>query len=366
MLFGLTFIFENEAFDSFRMAETMRNIAALPFSQFWKILGGLYTETRADIFLPFILFIITRITENPNILFMVLAGIFGWFYLKGIDTVYDQNGLKNNLNAQVHLLFFILLIPIFNINGFRFWSAAWMFFYGAYNVVFNDNKKYLFFTILAALTHFSFLSAVSVLVIYLLIGNRNVFFYVFLIISLLVPELFSEQVDAVFSALGGQLQTKHSIYTNPEYMEKVDEGRAGLRWFMVVAQRGIYYYTLFMLLFLKNKYKKLLYTPGLNNLFSFSLFFISVFNFFKYIPSVARFNTLFYLFATSYIIQFYYKNSKKRMSFFTLAGIIPIALTIAINLRVGFEMTNFWLLGPIPVLIFAEPVSIFRFIIELF
>jgi hypothetical protein len=366
ILFGFTFMIENKAFDSNHLVESMKTIASQPFNSFWEIISGLYTGTSVDFILPLIMFIITRITTSQNIFYMVLAGIFAWFYLKSISYIYDNQKLKGNYNAIIHFVFFIFLIPIFNINGFRFWTSAWMFFYGAYRIITAGEKRFFVFTLLAAFTHFSFISANIILVAYLLIGNRNLLFYILLVFSLIVPEIFSSQIEVIFSNIGGALQTKYNIYTNIDYIEKIEEGQQGLKWFMFLSSRGIYYYTLFMLLYIKFKHNKLIATPEFENLFSFSIFFISIYNFFRYIPSASRFQTVFYLFATAYITFFYYTVASKKIKFSSWLGLFPMILTILISLRIGFEMTNIWFFTPTPFIFLADPLSVFNLIRDIF
>ncbi len=97
------------------------------------------------------------------------------------------------------------------------------------------------------------------------------------------------------------------------------------------------------------------------NLFSFSLLFISVYNFVRHIPASGRFKTVFYLFGLAYMIMFFFRYKKTRLSLLTIIGLMPMILGIAINLRVGSDVTNFWLFAPLPLMILGEPVSILDF-----
>ncbi|HQP76950.1 MAG TPA: hypothetical protein PL069_06040, partial [Saprospiraceae bacterium] len=83
--YGLTFVNNNEVVDAFRYAYNLKVNAQLPFSYFFKIIGGLNSDTTIDIVEPFISFIVSRFTSSYGAYFAVWAGIYGFFYLKSID-----------------------------------------------------------------------------------------------------------------------------------------------------------------------------------------------------------------------------------------------------------------------------------------
>jgi hypothetical protein len=80
------------------------------------------------------------------------------------------------------------------------------------------------------------------------------------------------------------------------------------------------------------------------------------------IPSFgARFQALFFLFATMYIFLFYLKLPGNRIYLMTLLGLFPMLLYTLINFRLGTESISAWLLAPglgsplfVPVLSVAE------------
>ncbi len=365
VFFGATFYLGNPTFDSFGLFQEFQLIANRPFGEFWTILSGLYTETRADMAQPFILFSVSRLGNNQFLIFGALAAVFGWFYLRGINMVFSPS-VKQNVNAFIFFLYFLSIVPIFRINGFRFWTAAWVFFYGAYNVVQSRDMRFFIFSLLSILFHFSFIFPNVILIAWFLLGNRNKAYTMLLVISILIPELFWPQIQSVAAFFGGTIEAKFNVYTNPEYGEKILAMRQSLRWFMNMAGWGIFYYTLFMLFYLKSRYEKILENIRLNNLFSFSLLFLSAVNFTRYIPSMGRFMTIFYLFAFSYFIAIlaHFKDNKLRLS--TWLGLVPMMLSMIITIRAGMEMTSLWLLAPLPLAIYAEPVSVYEFLTQLF
>ncbi len=365
IFFGATFYIGNAAFDSYRLFEEFQLIASRPFNEFWTILSGLYTETRADIAKPFILYTVSRFGNSESLIFGALAAVFGWFYITGINMVYLPS-IKQNINAYIHFLFFLFIVPIFNINGFRFYAATWIFFYGTYNVVQSRDIRFFIISLLSILFHFSFIFPNVILIAWFLLGNRNKAYTLLLVISFLIPELFWPQIQSVAAFLGGPIESKFNIYTNPEYGEHVVAIRQNTRWFMNVAGWGIFYYILFMLFILRSRFESRIKNIRLSNLFSFSLLFISAVNFVRYIPSMERFRTIFYLFALSYIVAVFSHFRSDKISLTTWIGMVPLTLGFIITMRVGLEMTSLWLLAPLPLVLFSEPVSIYETITNLF
>lgn len=361
ILFGFTFVNLNPSIDSARIGTSFKEIVNRPFSEFWVIISGLYTETSVDFIQALIIFTVSRITSSEHVLFGIFAAFFGWFYIKSIELVYNKEGLSRNPDAIIHILFFVFVIPIFFISGFRFWTAAWVFFYGAYNVVVSGKKRFLIFTILSAFIHFSFLSANLVLMTYMLLGNRNKIYFILFIVSIIIPEVLTPQIERILNSIGGPIGLKIDIYTDKSYMMQRKESQQNLAWFMKLYGNGMYYYIIVMLFYIKLKIRKLASDKRFENLFSFSLLFLSVYNFVKYIPSSGRFITVFYLFGLTYLITFFYRYKRLRPSVLTLIGLVPMILGIAINLRIGSNVTSPWLFSPIPVMFWAEPVSILDF-----
>jgi hypothetical protein len=357
--YGFTFAAANLAMDSRGFEETLKQTAALPFSEFYEIIVGFYAvDTSVDIIQPFIVFVVSRITDDSRFLFAVFAAVFGYFYLKSIDPLYSQYKRRPNRNALVHLVFFVLLIPIFEINGFRFWTAAWVFFYGAYHLVLYGDKKFLLFTFLAAFIHFSFLTVNIVLIAYVFLGNRNLIYYPLMVISFIVPELFASQINQLASLLPGGLEAKYVAYSNQEYGKQIAEGALQAKWFMKWPRLVVLYYLVFSLLFIQIKYRKWVTSRYMNNLFSFTLLLLSFSNFLKYIPTLGRFQSIFFLFGIAYLIHFFELFGKRNLHILTKIGFLPMLIVVIVVLRVGLETMNVWVFAPWPFALFAPGIPV--------
>ena len=127
--YGLTFVNNNPYVDAYRYALTFKENALLPFSEFLNIVGGLYSDTTVDIIEPLISFIVSRFTSNYSFYFAVWAALFGFFYLKSINLLYEKHSERPGWNTLILLIFFILILPVTSITGIRMWTAAWILFW---------------------------------------------------------------------------------------------------------------------------------------------------------------------------------------------------------------------------------------------
>jgi len=242
--YGLSFVFGAEGYvDAVGYAIQLRETAARPISDFFKILGGLYsTDTSVDIVASLIAFIISRFTDSYRILFAVYAAVFGFFYLKSIDLLHDQHKESPGWDGVIHLVFLAAVLPITSINGFRMWTAAWIFFFGAYHVILNHDSKYLLLTLAASLVHWSFLSANVVLLIYFFVGNRTSMYSIIAIASFILPQLIAPFFRLISLRMGGAISERYDMYAGEDYIRFRQEDFEEAAWFLRIGSDLLFYY----------------------------------------------------------------------------------------------------------------------------
>lgn len=361
--YGFTFVIQNDLVDSSRYAMSLKINAQLPFSEFFRVVGGLYnSETSVDIYEPFVSFVVSRFTNNHGVLFAVYTAVFAFFYLKSINLLHDRYCLNPGWNAITFLAFFVMIIPVTTINGVRMYTAAWIFFYAAYHVVMERKAKYLFIAFASSFVHFSFISANIVLLIYYLAGNRNLIYIPITAASFIVPGFIAPFLQSMSNMLGGALHNRIEGYTSENYIFAQQQSLSQSSWFLQISNNLIFYYLILSVVFIRIRYGSLMNEKSDKNLFSFMLLFLSFVNFGMPIPSFGeRFQALFFLFATMYIFLFYLKVPGNRIYLITLLGLFPMLLYTLINFRLGSESISAWILAPglgsplfVPVLSVAE------------
>ena len=345
--YGLTFVIAQTGMDSFQYVRRFEYNATLPFSDFFKIVGGLYaTDTSVDILEPFISFVVSRFTSDYRFLFAAYAALFGFFYLKSINLLYNRYQEKPGWNSLIFMIFFIVIIPITSINAPRMWIAAWIFFYGAYHVILNRDARYFLLTFGACFMHWSFILVNIVLVVYFFVGNRNYIYFPIVLLSFIFPSGLIPFFNWASGNSGAALQLRYSGYSSEDYNLAVMEDLQQTRWFINFSNDIIFYYLLIVLIIIYFTHKDLMNSKPEKNLFSFLLLFLAFVNFGAPFPDFAKFKIIFLLFATLYVFLYLLKLPGEKINLFTTIGLFPMALYAAIQFRVGSDVVNSWIFMP--------------------
>lgn len=345
--YGLTFVLGNMSMDSERYALQLKQTAELPFSDFFIIVSGLYTETTVDILQPLVTFIVSRFTNHHGVLFAVYAAIMGFFYLKSINLLHDRYRINPGWNALIYMLFFIMVMPITSVSGVRMPIAVWVFFYGAYHVILYRDFRYLILTLASSLMHWSFLTANAVLIIYFFAGNRNFIYLPIVLLSFILPQLMAPVFSIISLRIGGLMQARYEGYSSEAYVLGIQEHYEQASWFLTLSGDLVFYYLLLTVIVIQLMRGNLMKEKPERNLFSFLLLFLSFVNFGKAIPTFGgRFQDVFYLFATLYIFLYFLKIPGSKINQLTWIGLFPMALYSAIIFRVGSETISAWIFTP--------------------
>lgn len=347
--YGFTFVIGSEGIDASRSAMILETNAQLPFSDIFKIIGGIYaSETSIDIIEPLITFVVSRVTNDHRFLFGAYAALFGFFYVKSISLLSEKYIENPGWNGLIHILFFAFILPITSINGFRMWTAAWIFFYGAYHVILYGKARYLILTLAASAVHFSFLAANAVLLIYYFVGNRNLIYFPLLILSLVLPTSLEPLLRSSLGLFGSAaLKARVEMYTDESYILARQESFEEVSWFMKIGSDLVLYYLIFAIIVIQIIRRLSYKAQPERNLFSFLLLFLAFVNFGMPIPSLGgRFLIVFFMLATLYVFMNLNKIDSKRVELITLLGLFPMVLFAAITFRQGSETMNAWIFSP--------------------
>lgn len=201
VVFGICFTPMNKEADSWRYEEEFRINSSATDAHFQEQISDYFhnyqsTQTR-DIYIVVMTYLVSRLSTNFHFFFMALAFVFAFFYVKSMkfivplpNTRYDQ--------YVVPILFFLFCLsnPIFNINGVRFWTAAWIAVFIVFQVLVNKKYIYLLLAPATILVHASFVIFVALLGLYFLLGRLDGLWRILFIISLFfaavsfVPNLY--------------------------------------------------------------------------------------------------------------------------------------------------------------------------------
>lgn len=364
VFFGFTFVFAGEGgADSARYADWLVQYAHsdMDLKELWR---SLYSDTSGyvDILQPIVTYLVSRFTDNPTILFAVFGLIFGYFYSRNIWYILGKIEGEVTVVLFVLILTFSLINPIWNINGFRMWTAAQIFLYGTLIFLFESKGKGLIWAAVSVFVHFSFILPLSTLILFYFIKNKTNLYLVFFIITSFLKELDLAVVRDSLSFLPGFLQTRVSGYTNLDYAEfRADRQELG-NWYIKYSAVGIKWVVyataisihLFCLKYLEQR-------KALLSLFCFSLLLYSFANIFSLVPSGGRIVVVANTFMYAFFVIFFAGFNRTRGINIMKYLIVPFLLLFCIvSLRTGMDYYGLMTLigNPVLAVIYTEAVPL--------
>ncbi len=315
----------------------MKFVAMTRTGTFESVFTGLFTE-KADAFEPLLSFIVSRFTEDYKIYFMIIGLFYGYFFSRNIWFFFERKISKFRYVDIIILLTLSLIIPMWNLGGFRFWLASHIFIYGVLNYIYKKDTKYILLILSAFLVHFSFAIPIGVFLIYRFFGNRTNFYFIFFIVSIFLTGLSGETLRTQSDILPDVYKNRVDGYTNEEYIDKIKTSQSATNWYVSFSRYVLKYvsYLFLIIIFLKGKYQLL--TREQRSLFSFVLLFYGIANFLSPFSSASRFLTPAGLFTFTFIFLYLQDMIISRILDKYILIVSPFLLVfIIVAFRKGFD-----------------------------
>ncbi len=292
-----------------------------------------------DVLRIFLSMLISRFTGSQIALTTVYAFIFGFFYSRNLFFITENLTGKWRKGIALLIIVFSLIIPIWNINGFRMWTAAHVFLFGLLPYLYFGKKRSIGICLLSLAIHFSFLLPVFILLVYILVGNRiDVFFFIFILTMLFselninwVNENFEKYLPKIFidRTVAYRTESKVLLYRDPTESNVV--------WYAAWYIKGLGYAIKSLLIYLYIRYRGLIKSSLLLNAFAFSLLFFCIANLSASFPSGGRFVIIAYLISMPFIIfciqYFGFNRFGNYLFYLTIPAFL---LFIIVAIRTGF------------------------------
>jgi len=302
------------------------------------------SSNEADILRTLLAFLVSKFTANGFYLVIVYSIIYGYFFSRNMWYVLDR--LKGNTKFFTKILLFTLFlaIPLWNMNGFRFWTAAHVFIYGLLPFVFEQNRRSLIWCFVTPFViHFSFLIILIPLVLYLVLGNKIKLYYVFFIVTLFFSEFnISQFNDVVNTYAPQQMAERARVYTGEEKVAELrEEGRLNQHqaWHANYYGLGVKIPLMVFLIMIYWSNKKTIYKDEyLLRLLSFVLLFYGFANLLNTIPSGGRFTSIANLLTLSFMTLYFQNNIiKKNLLLYSRLATPFLLFFIVVALRLSWN-----------------------------
>jgi hypothetical protein len=334
ILFGYAFTFQFDSADSYRIALVFHEF---DYDSITDVIPLYLLGITPDLYEFFSFTLIKKFSNNPKMVFAFFGLVFGVFWYLSLGVFTKEKG--STTDFYIHLLFFIFLIfnPITNVNGVRFNTAIWIFFYAAINIVLYNKKRYLFLLFLTPLIHFSFLIPSSVIVVFyssqrILFSKDkiNTFLYFLFVFSFVVSWILETNIinlDFLSSVIPSDSISNKIDKYNSDEMTELYQKRASESIFLKVSS---FFLTLlkicvfFFIVYTRKLLKKIKEpNPLLNKLLAFVLFYFSFAFIISTLPSGTRFLMIGYLFFIIFILKLYLKYGDRTIKNYILL-LLPI------------------------------------------
>lgn len=353
--FGYTFIISGQM-DSVRYTERLVQLSHLQFATTWEFIAMIYGPDSGypDVIEPLITFTLSRFTSDGHILMAVFGLVFGFFYSRNLWYLFeriDKEGLRRH--ALPYLFIAALLVTIWAINGFRFWTACHVFIYGLFR--YTDGKRWsgLFFAAASVLVHFSFVIPVILFILWVVAGNQLVPYFVIFFASFFISETNPQALNVFSLSVPDVFQERSEMYTNKVYIKGRIKSEAKTNWYVRYRLPAIRYATnallVFVFLMMRSKVKA---DGRALSLLCYGLLLASLGSILSGVPSMVRFQivSLIILIASLFILA---QQSELRRSPYPVLLRIPFLLTAAlyiiVEVRIGFDTLS-------PMAVFGNPI----------
>ena len=253
-----------------------------------------FDEGKKDYYFDTVAFYVSRITDNYHVMFMVFAIIFAFFSLKTFKLFITDNKFDISF-ASFILAYLFMANQIFNINGMRFWTAAWVGVYALFQIFGKKNKRYFLLLLLTPFFHGSFWIFIAVVVLAYLLMKFNKVWVVLFFISFFVGSIAVELLQETSDLLPAFMQRMIASYTDADYIQLRNEGGTGFYWVSKLFSTLVRFYMNFMVyLFIRNS-KIIKANPKTKSFYLFLLVYMTFVNFTMAVPSLGgRYMTLAY------------------------------------------------------------------------
>ncbi len=318
MLFGYAFSFADPSADSFRYAQS--------FSRFDnrlnydKIIFMYQTGELRDLYRLLLFYFTSTFTKNPKVMYALAGLVYGIFSYLSLRVFVKEKGKTTDIFTFVLALVFFTYISLANINGFRFWTGALIFFYSSYHFVIKRRYLWILGVMVTPLFHYGFIMVSPILIIYgfvhpLLYNQKNynpVLLYVFIVVFIASWFLQTNSIDLGFlgnvEALSGEVSGRISYLNSTDTAVLIDSRQQNS--FFLSVQKYFNYaikiYVFICILYL-NKFSKKLKgnKKQFNSLFAFVLFFYTFAFIATSFPSGGRFLNIAHLFFLLLFVKIY-------------------------------------------------------------
>lgn len=294
VIFGIGFCAVNENADSHRYVEDFNVECHYTWENYvYQIKDWLSFEgSIKDVYTLSVNYFVGRFTDNYHWTYFVYAIVFGFFYIKSLK-IFLKYTQRNDLLFYMLLFMFCYSNPIFNINGVRFWTAAWIGVFVGLQLFVENKYRYMPLLILMPVIHGASVIWIGIMgVVWATRFSQNIWIVLYIASSFVSAVSFLPVLDNVSGTLPQFMQNQIWSYTqSDEALEKM-EGISDVPTYAVFLSALPNYFRILLSYLLIINRKMINSTDGKRKLLTIFLSLSAMTNFLSTIPSVGRFKSM--------------------------------------------------------------------------
>ncbi|MBU4537184.1 MAG: EpsG family protein [Bacteroidetes bacterium] len=308
-------------------------------------------EGRTDAYVEYLIVIVKWFSVNYHLLFFLFALIFGFFAINSVKFLVRNKNFENgSIFCFLLFIFFMLSNPIFNINGVRFWTAAWISVFLALHILVKRNIYMYPLILILPVIHPAFW--IMVILVILCSIKGNIYFLIYLyFLSFFLSSVVLPYIVNIYDFLPGTLRYLIDNYSTDESISTFSDTRSNASWFISPFIYIDKYFNQILIIVIIREIKKLRASKN-RYLISFVLLLAIFVNLTYEIPSVGvRFNNL----LPPLICVLWIQNKKAFKKYDVLIYLIPFILMLKMY---EFITYSFAILDPY---LYISPVFVFLY-----
>ena len=220
IIFGIGFCALNEAADSYRYVEEFTLESNYSTDKYLSEVNEYFTfqSDMKDIYTLSVNYLVGRFSDNYHWTYLIYALVFGFFYIKSLKIFLRHNKVSSNLVFYTLLFIFCFSNPIFNINGVRFWTAAWIGVYVTLKLFVDKDYRQLPLLLLLPLVHGTSIIWVIILLMSLLMSRfQGITIILFIVSSFISAVSYLSLIGDYTHLLPQFMQNQIYSYTESQW-----------------------------------------------------------------------------------------------------------------------------------------------------
>lgn len=358
IIFGIGFCALNESADSYRYVESFAKESNYTTSQYLLEVRDYFTfqSDIKDIYTLSVNFFVGRFSDNYHWTYLIYAIVFGFFYIKSLKIFLRHNKVGNNLVFYMLLFIFCFSNPIFNINGVRFWTAAWIGVYVSLKLFVDRDYRQLPLLLLLPLVHGTSIIWVIIMLISLLVSRlQGITILLFIISSFISAVSYFSLIGDYTHLLPQFMQNQIYFYTESQWAIERMEGATeyGTAYANFLISLPGYFNLVLSYLLIINR-KKINKNKESKHLLTIMLAMSALTNFISGVPSLHRFQA----FVIPFLVIIWAQNYRILKKYDYLFIIVPLiyAYSLLYWCRHMLSVTELYLF------VLPAPLTVFKYL----